>query len=229
MYVSPPPVIGSSALLHKAVAAELARQLKLSWTPPLCKTHSMRWTDRNTWHLEVCACTCMCVCMRVCVRAYVCVPVCCICQVTKHSHVIHPCHLVAPPSLPHPHLPNLLQGKSGVCPFHAVPLSSPVGTDDPMRKVSKGVCMCVCVCACVRACTCTSVSVRVCMCVCVCLCVCACARYYSVGFNGSVNYVVPVKPSPSFLTVCSSPPPSSPSFPCTSHQTLRAVLLVVCV
>ena len=112
---------------------------------------------------RVCACihARMCVCVSVCVHAsvwlyaflfgvhtiYVCtVPICHLESTNTRvcrTDVMVSCWVLLPP---HFHLPILLQGKSGVYPFHAVPLSTPLGTDDPMRKVSKGVCVCVCVC-----------------------------------------------------------------------------------
>ena len=117
-------------------------------------------------HARVCACihARMCVCVSVCVHAsvwlyaflfgvhtiYVCtVPICHLESTNTRvcrTDVMVSCWVLLPP---HFHLPKLLQGKSGVYPFHAVLLSTPLGTDDPMRKVSKGVCVCVCVRACV--------------------------------------------------------------------------------
>ena len=93
--VCSPLVAGSSALLNKAVAAELARQLKLPWTPPLCKTDSTRWTDSNTWHLEVCVCMCECACvscMCAWLRAFlITVPACCT-MMSSFGSTSHPTH-----------------------------------------------------------------------------------------------------------------------------------------
>ena len=44
---------GAAALLSRAVAAELKREMKLSWTPSFCKVNAVRWTSQDSWHLEV--------------------------------------------------------------------------------------------------------------------------------------------------------------------------------